>query len=46
MSYTKLFYHIVFRTLQSVPAINEENEKELYQYIWAFCQQQNARCIT
>ncbi|AFU20370.1 MULTISPECIES: IS200/IS605 family transposase [Actinobacillus] len=40
MSYTKLFYHIVFRTLQSVPAINEENEKELYQYIWAFCQQQ------
>ncbi|QIM67200.1 transposase [Mannheimia granulomatis] len=42
MSYTKLFYHIVFRTLQSVPAIKEENEKELYQYIWAFCQQQ--RC--
>ncbi|UKH21127.1 IS200/IS605 family transposase [Actinobacillus pleuropneumoniae] len=40
MSYTRLFYHIVFRTLQSVPAINEENEKELYQYIWAFCQQQ------
>lgn len=40
MSYTKLFYHIVFRTLQSIPAINEANERELYQYIWAFCQQQ------
>ncbi|WP_429946057.1 IS200/IS605 family transposase [Bibersteinia trehalosi] len=40
MSYTKLYYHIVFRTLQSVPAINEQNEKALYQYIWAFCQQQ------
>ncbi|MGF7452766.1 IS200/IS605 family transposase [Pasteurella bettyae] len=40
MSYTKLYYHIVFRTLQSVPAIKEEKEKELYQYIWAFCQQQ------
>ncbi len=40
MSYTKLFYHIVFRTLQSIPAINETNERELYQYIWAFCQQQ------
>ena len=40
MSYSKLFYHIVFRTLQSVPAINEVNEKTLYQYIWAFCQQQ------
>lgn len=43
MSYTKLFYHIVFRTLQSIPAINEANERELYQYIWAFCQQQ--KCI-
>lgn len=40
MSYTKLYYHIVFRTLQSVPAISEQNEKALYQYIWAFCQQQ------
>lgn len=40
MSYTKLYYHIVFRTLQSVSAINEQNEKALYQYIWAFCQQQ------
>ncbi|WP_460881192.1 transposase [Pontibacter rugosus] len=35
-----MYYHIVFRTLQSVPAINEQNEKALYQYIWAFCQQQ------
>ncbi|WP_150538677.1 IS200/IS605 family transposase [Actinobacillus vicugnae] len=40
MSYTKLLYHVVFRTLQSVPAIEIEYEKELYSYIWSFCQQQ------
>ena len=43
MSYTKLLYHIVFRTFQSVPAIKQENEKELYHYIWSFCQQQKCR---
>lgn len=41
MSYTKLFYHIIFRTMQSVPAICENYEKELYHYIWAFCQQKH-----
>ncbi len=34
MSYCRLFYHIVFRTKDSVYAINEENEKILYDYIW------------
>lgn len=43
MSYTKLLYHIVFRTFQSVPVIKQENEKELYHYIWGFCQQQKCR---
>ncbi|VTP72251.1 IS200/IS605 family transposase [Haemophilus influenzae] len=36
MSYCRLFYHIVFRTKDSVYAINEENEKILYDYIWGF----------
>jgi len=32
MSYTNLVYHIVFRTYRSVPAIDEEHERELYAY--------------
>ena len=36
MSYTRLFYHIIFRTKYGVNAINEENEKILYRYIWGF----------
>ena len=30
MSYTNLVYHIVFRTYHSIPAIDEEHERELY----------------
>lgn len=41
MSYTRLLYHIVFRTYQSVPAICEQYEQKLYEYIWAFCQRQH-----
>ena len=33
MSYTKLFYHIVFRTKNSKNAIPGEHENELYAYI-------------
>ena len=32
MSYTNLVYHIVFRTYRSIPAIDEEHERELYAY--------------
>lgn len=34
MSYTRLIYHIVFRTRESLPTINEQHETELYRYIW------------
>lgn len=34
MSYTRLIYHIVFRTYRSMPTIREENESLLYKYIW------------
>ncbi len=33
MSYTRLLYHIVFRTKNSMNTIPEEHEKELYAYI-------------
>ena len=36
MSYTKILYHIVFRTKNSLPAISEEHEQALYAYIWGF----------
>ena len=36
MSYTRLLYHIVFRTKHSVPAIEIAHEGELYSYIWGF----------
>jgi len=38
MSYTKLLYHIVFRTKDSVMSIPELYEKELYGYIWGIVQ--------
>ena len=34
MSYTRLLYHIIFRTKYSIPAIEIAHEKELYQYAW------------
>ena len=37
MSYYRHIYHIVFRTYKSDYAINEENEKELYSFIWGYC---------
>jgi REP element-mobilizing transposase RayT len=33
MSYTRLLYHIVFRTKNGIDTIPEEHEKELYAYI-------------
>ena len=33
MSYTRLLYHIVFRTKNSLDTIPQEHEKELYAYI-------------
>ena len=36
MSYTQLLYHIVFRTKGNKKTINEQNEKELYAYIFGY----------
>ncbi|SMO44836.1 IS200/IS605 family transposase [Gracilimonas mengyeensis] len=33
-SYTQIIYHIVFGTKYRIPAITEENQRKLYQYIW------------
>lgn len=34
MSYTRLLYHIVFRTKYNKPTIIEAHESDLYKYIW------------
>lgn len=42
MSYTRLFYHIIFRTKHGVHTINEENEQVLYRYIWGFVKEHSS----
>lgn len=36
MSYTKLLYHIVFRTKYGKPTLPNEQSEKLYRYIWGF----------
>ena len=43
MAYTKLIYHIVFRPLGNAPVIAEEHERDLYMYIYGFCN--NHQCV-
>jgi len=40
-SYRQILYHIVFRTKDSVKAINQENSKELYAYIHGIIKNKN-----
>ncbi len=42
MSYTRLLYHLVFRTKYSIPAIDIMYETELYRYIWGFIKNKNS----
>ncbi|AWW33985.1 IS200/IS605 family transposase [Mannheimia varigena] len=42
MSYTRLIYHIIFRTKHGVYAINEAHEALLYRYIWGFVRDHNS----
>lgn len=42
MSYTRLLYHIIFRTKYSEPSILEENETMLYRFIWHFISEKKA----
>lgn len=34
MSYTQIIYHIILRTKNSRPAIQQKHAEELYRYIW------------
>ena len=43
MSYTNLVYHIVFRTYRSIPAIDEEHERELYAYAHGYITRHRAK---
>ena len=36
MSYTHLVYHLIWRTYRSLPAINEDHERDLYGYILGY----------
>jgi len=42
MAYTKLIYHIIFRTHQGTASIAEAYERDLYMYIFGFCK--NHQC--
>lgn len=41
-TYRQIFYHIVFGTKHREQTINEENESELYKYIWGILK--NKKC--
>ena len=43
MSYTNLVYHIVLRTYRSTPSITEANERELYAYVYGYCNNHKAK---
>ena len=43
MSYTRIIYHLVFRTKYSVKAIPLEQAPELYRYIWGIIK--NKKCF-
>ena len=43
MSYTRIIYHLVFRTKYSVKAIPLEQAPELYRYIWGILK--NKKCF-
>ena len=43
MSYTNLVYHIVFRTHRSLPAIDEQHERELYAYFHGYIMKHKAK---
>ena len=45
MSYSKLYYHLIFRTYRSQRTISENNEQELYRYILGYCKQHNIHLV-
>ena len=45
MSFTNLYYHIMFHTKHNAMAIEVENETTLYHYIHGFCKNAGAQLI-
>jgi REP element-mobilizing transposase RayT len=43
MSYTRLLYHIIFRTKANQTVLSLEYSKELYRYIWGIIK--NKKCV-
>ena len=43
MSFTRLLYHIVFRTKNSIPALSIENETLLYSYVFGMIKNKNSK---
>ena len=41
MSYTQIYYHIVFSTKNRAEVLRQEHEKELYNYLWAILKKHN-----
>ena len=41
-SYRQLLYHLVFRTKNSIPSINQENTEQLYSYISGIIRNKNS----
>ena len=42
-TYRQIFYHIIFSTKSRIPAISQENERQLYKYIWGITKEK--KCI-
>ena len=42
MSYTQIYYHIVFSTKDRKPVLQDEQRKELYSYLWGILK--NYKC--
>ncbi|WP_024990746.1 IS200/IS605 family transposase [Segatella albensis] len=45
MAYTQLYYHLVWRTKNSVKAIRQEHERDLYMYLYGYCKSHNYKLL-
>jgi putative transposase len=42
-NYRQIYYHLVFRTKNSINAIDTKHKEELYKYIWGIVQSKNCK---
>jgi REP element-mobilizing transposase RayT len=42
-SYRQIYYHLVFRTKNSVQSIDEKHKENLYKYIWGIVKNKNCK---